>query len=90
MIEINITAVEAMLGVEATLEHLDGNKLQFNIPAGIQSGQIVKLSRMGIKNPEMDTYGDLLVRIGVTIPKNLQEADKAILRSLAHRDSITI
>lgn len=90
MIEINITAVEAMLGVEATLEHLDGNKLQFNIPAGIQSGQIVKLSKMGIKNPEMDTYGDLLVRIGVTIPKNLQEADKAILRSLAHRDSITI
>ena len=90
MVEINISAIEAMLGIEATLEHLDGNKLQFKIPPGIQSGQIVKLSKMGIKNPEIDTYGDLLVRISVTIPKDLQEADKAILRGLTHRDSITI
>lgn len=90
MIEINITAIEAMLGIDAMLEHLDGNKLQFTIPAGIQSGQIVKLSKMGMKNPEMEMTGDLLVRITVTIPRDLQEFEKVSLRGLPHRDSITI
>jgi molecular chaperone DnaJ len=90
MIEINITAVEAMLGIGATLETLDGNKLQFNIPEGIQSGQIVKLSKVGMKNPETGATGDLLVRINITIPKDLQESEKVILRNLSHRDSITI
>jgi DnaJ-class molecular chaperone len=90
MVEINITAIEAMLGIEAMLEHLDGNKLQFDIPAGIQPGQIVKLSKMGMKNPEMEAHGDLLVRIGITIPRDLKDSEKASLGSLPHRDSITI
>jgi len=90
MVEINITALEAMLGLEATLEHLDGNKLVFDIPAGIQPGQIVKLSRMGMKNPEVEVTGDLLVRISVSIPKNLSEAEKTALSGLPHRDAITI
>jgi DnaJ-class molecular chaperone len=90
MVEINITATEAMLGLEATLEHLDGNKLVFDIPAGIQPGQIVKLSKMGMKNPEVEVTGDLLVRISVSIPKNLSEAEKTVLAGLPHRDAITI
>lgn len=90
MVEINITAIEAMLGIEAMLEHLDGNKLQFTIPPGIQTGQIVKLSKMGMKNPEVETTGDMLVRISVTVPRDLNDSEKASLRSLPHRDSITI
>lgn len=90
MVEINITAIEAMLGVEATLDHLNDGRFQFSIPAGIQSGQIVKLSKMGMKNPETDHVGDLLVRVGVTIPRDLSEADMLSLRNLPHRDSITI
>jgi len=90
MIEINITAIEAMLGIEATLGTLDWNKLLFTIPEGIQSGQIVKLSKVGMKNPETGAIGDLLVRINITIPKDLQEFEKVSLRNLSHRDSITI
>ncbi len=90
MVEINITAVEAMLGIEATLEHLDGTKFQFSIPAGIQTGQIVKLSKMGMKNPEVETFGDLMVRVGVSIPKNLSDAEKTALKSFQHRVSINI
>lgn len=90
MVEINISAIEAMLGVEATLEHLDNTKFQFSIPAGIQSGQIVRLAKKGMKNPETNTVGDLLVRVGVLIPRDLSAADRATLESLSHRSSITI
>jgi molecular chaperone DnaJ len=89
LLDINISAIEAMLGVEATLEHLDGSKLQFAIPPGLQVGQIIKLTGKGMRNPESDVFGDLLVRIFVTIPK-LTEDDISKVKSLDHRDSINI
>jgi DnaJ-class molecular chaperone len=90
MTEVSISAIEAMLGIEAILEHLDGTKFQFTIPAGIQSGQIVKLSNKGMKNPETNHVGDILVRIGVFIPKTLSNSEKDSLKTIPHRDSITI
>jgi len=90
MTDVTITAVEAMLGINAVLEHLDGNKFQFTIPAGIQSGQIVKLSKTGMKNPETSATGDLLVRVSIQIPRNLTDQEKELVKGLAHRDSINI
>lgn len=45
LIDVEINAIEAMLSVEAILDHLDGSKLQFTIPEGIQNGQVVKIGR---------------------------------------------
>lgn len=88
--DVNIDAFEAMLGIDAVLEHLDGVKLQFAIPPGIQVGQIVKLGGKGMKNPETDKYGDLLVRINITVPKNLAEFEKNSLRTMLRRQSVDI
>ena len=90
LVDVEISAFEAMLGLEIVLEHLDGAKLQFNIPAGIQAGQIVKLSTKGMQNPETDRTGDLLVRCSITTPKNLTEEQKEILKQMPRRDSINI
>jgi DnaJ-class molecular chaperone len=90
LVDVTISAIEAILGVDAILEHLDGVKLQFSIPAGIQPGQIVKLSGKGMKNPETDKVGDVLVRIAVSIPKVLTDVEKEALKSLTHRSSINI
>ena len=90
MVEISISAIEAMLGVEATLEHLDSAKFQFSIPSGIQSGQIVRLARKGMKNPETNSIGDLLVRVSVVVPRDLSDSDRTALKGLSHRSSITI
>lgn len=90
MVDVNISAIEAMLGIDAMLEHLDGAQFQFTIPAGIQSGQIVKLSKRGMKNPETNHVGDMLIRIGIFIPKDLSDSDKELLKSISHRESITI
>lgn len=90
LVDVNISAIQAMLGVEATLDHLDGSKLQFAIPAGIQPGQIVRLGKKGMKNPENDKTGDLLVRIGVVIPRNLTAENIATLKMLGPENTITI
>jgi molecular chaperone DnaJ len=90
LVDVNINSAEAALGVEAILDHIDGAKLQFTIPAGIQPGQIVKLGGKGMNNPEIDRQGDILVRINISIPKNLSDAEKDIMKSLNHRESINI
>jgi len=90
MIDIEITAIEAMLGVEVVLEHLDGSKLQFNVPISIQHGQIIKLNAKGMKNPETDRYGDMMVRISIVVPKDLSEEQKITLKTFSHRESINI
>ena len=90
LVMVSITAIEAILGLEATLEHLDSSVLQFNIPKGIQEGQIVRLSGKGMKNPELDRQGDLLVRMNITIPTNLRDKEIEALKSVMHRDKINI
>lgn len=90
LVDITISAVEAMLGIEAVIEHLDSSKLQFTIPPGIQNGQIVKLSSKGMKNPELNKIGDLLIRIAITIPKTLTEEERNALKALSHRETIDI
>jgi molecular chaperone DnaJ len=90
LVDIEISAIEAMLGIQASLEHLDEARLQFSIPPGIQPGQVVKLSGKGMKNPESDRYGDMLVRIAIRIPQNMSDSDKATLKNINHRDSINI
>lgn len=90
LVDIELSAIEAMIGIDAVLVHLDQTQLQFSIPAGIQPGQIVKLSGKGMKNPEIDRYGDMMVRINITIPKGLSKADQDLLKQLQHRDSINI
>lgn len=90
LVDTEITAIEAMLGVELVLEHLDGVTLAFNVPAGIQNGQIIKLSGKGMKNPETDRNGDMMVRMAISIPRNLTEEQKAVLKPLKLRDSIKI
>ena len=90
LIDVEISAIEAMLSVEALLDFLDGSKLQFTIPAGIQNGQVVRLGGKGMKNPENDRYGDLMIRISVTTPKSLTSEQIAFLKTMQHRESFTI
>ena len=90
LIDVEISAIEAMLSVDATLDHLDGAKLQFTIPAGIQNGQVVRLAEKGMKNPENDRHGDLMIRITVTTPKNLTDEQKAFLKTMQRRESFNI
>jgi DnaJ-class molecular chaperone len=90
LVDTSISVAEAILGTEAILEHLDGSKLSFIIPAGIQPGQIVKLGGKGMPNPEIGRYGDLLVRISIEIPKQINDEEKLIFRKMLKRQNVEI
>lgn len=90
LVDTEITAIEAMLGIDAGIAHLDGTVLQFTIPAGIQAGQVVRLAGRGMMNPETSRSGDLHIRISISTPNTLTDEQRDALKSFNHRTSFTI
>lgn len=91
LLELTIDSTEAMVGIDAIIQTLDNKTFKVKIPAGTQPNQVIKLAKKGMQNPEIPSkIGDLLIKIQVTIPKDLTAAQQAAIMSLPHRTSISI
>ncbi len=78
--EITIPMAEAALGTEVPVETVDG-KLKLKVPAGTQSGKVIKLSERGIPSPNGHTRGDHLVQVTVETPTKLSPRQKELLEA---------
>lgn len=77
--ELYISFPEAALGTTVEVPTL-GAKARFAIPAGTQSGKLVKLRGKGLPNLNHPSHkGDLLVHVNVWIPKSLTNEERKIL-----------
>jgi len=65
--DVEITPPEAVLGCSKYIQTLHG-KINIKIPAGVSSGQSLRLKQLGL--PKTSGYGDLNARIKIVIPKN--------------------
>ena len=80
-----ITPSEAVLGGSVSVPSLDG-PVHMTIPAGIQSGQKLRLAGKGYgRTPE--ERGDQIVEITVTVPTNVSEAEKELYLKLQTLES---
>lgn len=80
--EVKIDLFTAVLGGEVTVPTLSGNVV-LSIPPGTQPAQTFRLSGKGmphLRNP--DSYGDLYVKIGVQLPRNLTPQQKELFLQL--------
>lgn len=68
--EVELTPPEAVLGCSKEIETLHG-KITIKIPAGISSGQSLRLKQMGL--PKSSGFGDLNAKVKIVIPKNLSK-----------------
>ena len=68
--EVEITPSEAVLGCSKEISTLHGN-ISIKIPAGVSSGQSLRLKQMGL--PKTSGFGDLKAKIKIIIPKNLSK-----------------
>lgn len=82
---VEITAVEAMLGIKCHLKNIDNKIVKFSIPAGMQHGKIVRVSGKGMPNPEINTRGDLLVQVGIKVPEHLTKEERDSIMNVTHR-----
>jgi len=65
--ELSITPAEAVLGTEASVQTLDGEK-NVKVPAGSQSGRTLRLRGLGLPGFKGATAGDQLVKLKISIP----------------------
>jgi len=78
---------DVVIGSSVEVPTLDG-KVKVKVEAGTQPGKILRLRAKGI--PDINGYGkgDLLVKINVWIPKNLNKEDKKIIENLKNKDFV--
>jgi curved DNA-binding protein len=82
VVERSILISEATLGTSLDAPTMDGSK-RIKIPAGIQPGTKIRLKGFGFPHMGKTSKGDLYVKINVTIPMQLTEAQKKILEELS-------
>ena len=81
LLELPITFVEAALGCKKEVPSPLGSACRAQIPEGVQSGQLLRLSGKGFPNVHGQGQGDLLLKIIVETPIKLSTKQKELLRS---------
>ncbi len=77
--EVPIPFTTAALGGELEVPTLDG-RVKLRIPPETQSGKLFRLRGKGVRPVRGGAQGDLLCRVVVETPVNLNEQQKALLR----------
>lgn len=79
--EVPISIITAALGGELDIPTLDG-RVKLKIPSETQSGQIFRLRGKGVKSVRSGVTGDLLCKVVVETPINLNREQKELLEKL--------
>lgn len=79
--EFNISMIDAILGTEKKILIGGKKEIKIKIPAGILSGQTLKMTGQGesIKNGKS---GDLYIKINVKVPNKISKKAKELLEEL--------
>jgi curved DNA-binding protein len=82
--DVTLNLYTAVLGGEVQVPTMTG-RVTLKISPGTQPGQLIRLRNKGMpKLRQPDEYGDLYVRVGVEIPKDLSAKERALFKELAH------
>lgn len=79
--EVPISIVDAALGGELEVPTLEG-KVKLRVPEETQSGRLFRLRGKGVTPVRGGATGDLLCRVAVETPVNLNKRQKELLREL--------
>ena len=82
IIEVPISFPQAALSAEVEVPTLEG-KVKLKIPAGTQSGKVLRLKGKGIVDLHGYGRGDQLVKIVVETPKRLTANQRQLLEEFA-------
>ncbi len=86
ILDLPVSFTQAALGTEIEIPTL-GGATELEIPAGTQSGTILKLRGKGIKRLNGNGSGDLVVRVLVETPARLSSKQKELLKELGEETS---
>src|SRR5919112_6126042 len=85
VVEVPVSFVEAVLGAQIEVPKPGGGTVKVKLPAGTQDGKQFKVRGAGAPRTKKsgEQNGDLIVRVGVVVPKKLKRREREILEALA-------
>jgi DnaJ-class molecular chaperone len=83
-VQLPVWDFEAALGAEITAPTVDG-RVSLKIPAGSQTGRVMRLRGRGLPARAKEPAGDLLYEIKVLAPTNLTSEERALMQQFAER-----
>jgi len=84
LVDVPVSFVEAALGAEIEAPKPGGGTVKLRLPAGTQDGKRFKVRGAGAPQARgPGEPGDLVVRVGVVVPKKLTKREREILEALA-------
>lgn len=79
--ELYLNFADASLGTSVEVPTIDGT-VKIKIPAGTQSGKILRLKEKGLPSVQSYGRGDQLIHVNVWTPKKLTDEEKNLLEKL--------
>jgi molecular chaperone DnaJ len=85
VVEVPVSFVEAALGAQIEVPRPGGGTVKVRLPAGTQDGKQFKVRGAGAPRTKKNgaEKGNLIVRVGVVVPKKLKRREREILEALA-------
>ena len=83
VLDLPVSFAEAALGTEVRVPTPDGGHVKLKIPAGTQSGKVLRMRGKGAPNLSGSGYGDLKVRVNVAVPESLTDEQREALEAFA-------
>jgi molecular chaperone DnaJ len=85
VVEVPVSFVEAVLGAQIEVPKPGGGTVKVKLPAGTQEGKQFKVRGAGAPRAKKNgaQKGNLIVRVGVVVPKKLKRREREILEALA-------
>ena len=82
LLDLDINVAQAALGADVDVPTVDG-PAELSIPAGIQTGKVLRMRSKGVPHLHGSGRGDQLVMINVAIPQKLDTKQRALFKELA-------
>jgi curved DNA-binding protein len=73
---------QACLGASIEVESLDGKTFKISVPSGTNGDARLRIKGQGLPSGPIGERGDLYVKVGVEVPKELTEEQRATIESL--------
>lgn len=87
LIELPISFTEAALGAKKEIPTALGGSCRVSIPEGAQSGKMLRVKNEGAPNVHGHGRGDMLIKLLVETPVDLNEKQKNLLKQFAELES---
>jgi molecular chaperone DnaJ len=81
LVEMNVNVAQAALGADVSVPTMEGEET-ITVPAGTQSGTIMRLRGKGVPHLKRDGRGDELIMVRVAVPTDLTPDQREMLRRL--------